>query len=127
MMKFYTKIINEKTKECLIINQIEAKNQGLQEMEVDFGYDGKAYLKGYAPQKPLEELKEEKLNELKRNIKQEILTAYPYHKQLNIIRSGGEELDKMSNFIDGIRKKHNEYEKKINSCTSLEELKEIKK
>lgn len=61
----FTKIINEETKECLIINQIEAKKQGLQQMEVEFGYDGKAYLKGYAPQKPLEELKAEKIKELK--------------------------------------------------------------
>ena len=62
----FTKIINKNTKECLIINQIEAQKQGLQNMEVEFGYDGKMYLKGYAPQKPLELLKEEKIQELKK-------------------------------------------------------------
>ena len=65
-MKFYTKIINEKTKECLIINQIEAKKQGLQEIEVEFSYDGKAYLKGYAPQKPQELINQEKILEYQR-------------------------------------------------------------
>lgn len=65
MMKFYTKIINEKTKECLIINQVQAKQQNLEEMEVEFGYDGKPYLKGYVPEKTLEELKKEKIIELK--------------------------------------------------------------
>ena len=63
MMKFYTKIINEKTKECLIINQIEAKKQGLQNMEVEFSYDGKAYLEGYAPAKPQELINQEKIAE----------------------------------------------------------------
>lgn len=62
-MKLYTKIINKDTKECLIKNQIEAKKQGLQEMEVEFGYDGKAYLKGYASQKPQELINQEKITE----------------------------------------------------------------
>ena len=62
-MKIYTKIINEETNECLIISQIEAKKQRLQEMEVEFGYDGKAYLKGYAPQKPQELINQEKISE----------------------------------------------------------------
>ena len=62
-MKIYTKIINEETNECLIINQIEAKKQRLPEMEVEFGYDGKAYLKGYAPQKPQELINQEKISE----------------------------------------------------------------
>ena len=62
-MKLYTKIINKGTKECLIINQIEAKKQGLQDMEVEFSYDGKAYLEGYAPQKPQELINQEKIAE----------------------------------------------------------------
>ena len=62
-MKIYTKIINEETNECLIINQIEAKKQRLQEMEVEFGYNSKAYLKGYAPQKPQELINQEKISE----------------------------------------------------------------
>ena len=63
MMKFYTKIINEKTKEVLLINQEDAKQQNLEEMEVEFGYDGKAYLEGYAPQKPQELIDKEKIAE----------------------------------------------------------------
>ena len=62
-MKLYTKIINEETNECLIINQIEAQKQGLQDMEVEFSYDGKAYLKGYTPQKPQELINQEKIAE----------------------------------------------------------------
>ena len=63
MMKFYTKIINEKTKEVLLINQEDAKQQNLEEMEVEFGYNSKAYLKGYAPQKPQELINQEKISE----------------------------------------------------------------
>lgn len=62
-MKLYTKIINEKTKEVLLINQEVAKQQGLQDMEVEFSYDGKAYLKGYAPKKPQELINQEKISE----------------------------------------------------------------
>ena len=41
-------VLNEETKEVLVINQIDAKKQGLPEYEVD--YCGcKFYLKGYAP------------------------------------------------------------------------------
>ena len=62
----FTKIINEDTKECLISNQIKAQKQGLQDMEVEFGYDGKMYLKGYAPQKSFNQQKEEKILEIKK-------------------------------------------------------------
>lgn len=122
----FTKIINENTKECLIINQIEAQKQGLQNMEVEFGYDGKMYLKGYAPQKTLEELKQEKIQELKANANDYILTQYPYYKQLNIIRIGTEEeKNNMSSFIDGVRDKVNQLELDINSCNTEEELSTI--
>ena len=42
-----------------------AKQKGFVEREVEQGYDGGLYIKGYAPQKPLEELKAEKIKELK--------------------------------------------------------------
>ncbi|MBO4516736.1 hypothetical protein J5751_04900 [bacterium] len=65
-MKLYTIIINEETKEVLIINQEEAKSLGYEEMDVEFAYNNKAYVLGYAPEKPLELLKEEKIAELRK-------------------------------------------------------------
>ena len=139
-MKFYTKIINEKTKEVLLINQIEAKKQGLQEMEVEFGYDGKAYLKGYIPEKTLEELKQEKILELKnsrkiykqsvfingldleticnkQNLKDNIiLSIHPFNeKDTEIFKN---EIRFISEFYD-------EKEKKINNAKSQTTLKNI--
>lgn len=122
----FTKIINKNTKECLIINQIEAQKQGLRDIEVEFGYDGKMYLKGYAPQKTLEDLKKEKLQELRKNANDYILSQYPYYKQLNIIRIGTEEeKNDMSSFIDGVRNKVNQLELDINSCNTEEKLSTI--
>lgn len=47
-----TKIINEDTKECLIVNQVEAaKSPDMTEIDVEQGYDGKIYVKGHAPGK----------------------------------------------------------------------------
>ncbi len=122
----FTKIINEDTKECLISNQIKAQKQGLQDMEVEFGYDGKMYLKGYAPQKSFNQQKEEKILEIKKNANNYILIQYPYYKQLNIIRIGTEEeKNNMSSFIDGVRDKINQLELDINSCNTEEELSTI--
>lgn len=122
----FTKIIGDGTKECLIINQIEAQKQGLQDMEVEFGYDGKMYLKGYAPQKPLEELKEEKIIVLKDNAYNLIIKKYPLYKQLNIIRLGpAEDLTQMSKYIDDIRIKVDSIEKQINLSSTEEQLDKI--
>lgn len=122
----FTKIIGDGTKECLIINQIEAKKQGLQDMEVEFGYDGKMYLKGYAPQKPLELLKEEKITVLKDNAYNLIIKKYPLYKQLNTIRLGpAEDLAQMSKYIDDIRIKVDSIEKQINLSSTEEQLDKI--
>ena len=67
-MKIFTKIINEETKEVLLMNQEEAKLLNLEEMEIEFAYNGKAYLLGCAPQQPLEEVKALKKNVLKNNV-----------------------------------------------------------
>ena len=63
-MKLYTKILNEETKECQIINQEDAQKLGWQEYEVEQSYDGRIYLKGYCPQQPLDELKKAKRKEI---------------------------------------------------------------
>ena len=50
-----TKIINEETKEVLIMNQEEATElPDMVEMEIEQGYDGKVYVKGYAPAESVE-------------------------------------------------------------------------
>ena len=126
-MKLYTKIINKDTKECLIINQIEAKKQGLQEMEVEFSYDGKAYLKGYAPQKSLEDLKKEKIQELKNNCQKYIYSKYPIYKQLNAASglATEEEISQMITFIQKARLICEEKEQQINSVKTQKELEKI--
>lgn len=76
--------------------------------------------------KPLEELKQEKIQELRKKANDYILNQYPYYKQLNIIREGiVEEKNKMSSFIDGVRDKVNQLELDINSCNTEEELSTI--
>ena len=54
----YAKIINEETKQCEVslgTNTAFYKSIGMTEMEVEQAYDGAWYLKGYAPEKPVEE------------------------------------------------------------------------
>lgn len=128
-MKLYTKIINEETKEVLLINQEEAKLQNLEDIEVDFSYNGKAYLKGYAPVKTLEELKGEKIQQLKNNCQNYIYSIYPIYKQLNIsnILDGYTEEDKqnMNSFINSNRNIYKEKKELINNANSQEEIDNI--
>lgn len=126
-MKLYTKIINKDTKECLIINQVQAKQQGLKDMEVEFSYDGKAYLKGYVPQKSLEELKQEKIQELKNNCQNYIYSKYPIYKQLNAASglATEEEISQMITFIQKARLICEEKEQEINSVKTQNELENI--
>lgn len=50
-----TKIINKETKEVLVMNQEEALElPDMVEMEVEQGFDGKVYVRGYAPAEPVE-------------------------------------------------------------------------
>lgn len=53
----YAKIINEETKSCEVglgTNLSFYQSIGMTEQEVEQSYDGSWYLKGYAPQKPIE-------------------------------------------------------------------------
>ena len=111
-MKIYTKIINEETNECLIINQIEAKKQRLQEMEVEFGYDGKAYLKGYAPQKPKELIDQEKIAEYQKYLAD---TDYVVVKISEAMVSGSKQLiNELKNKYADVLNKRDEARKQIN-------------
>lgn len=66
MLKF-AKVINNETKLCQVAtgtNKVFYQSIGMTEQEVEQSFDGKWYLKGYAPQKTLEELKIEKREEI---------------------------------------------------------------
>ena len=81
------------------------------------------FLKRQKNNRLVEELKQEKILELKKNANNYILIRYPYYRQLNIVRNGTvEELAKMSSFIDGVRNKVNQLELDINSSNTEEEL-----
>lgn len=58
-MKKYAKIINNETKQCEVglgTNSAFYKSIGMSEIEVEQAYDGSWYVKGFAPEKPVEEL-----------------------------------------------------------------------
>ena len=62
----YAKIINEKTKQCDVGLGSDIsffKSIGMTEMDVEQGYNGVWYLKGYAPTKPQELINQEKIAE----------------------------------------------------------------
>jgi len=122
-----TKIINEETKECLIINQELAKaNKELKDYEVDFSYDGKMYLKGYAPKRPIEDLKKEKLNVLEYRVAEYYNKYYPEYKQRNIAIFGTEEEKRAFKlFHDNISLKYYEFKEEVEKAESEEELNKI--
>ena len=63
----YVKVVDDLTKLCEVgigTNSDFYASIGMQEMEVEQGYDGNWYLLGYAPQMSLETAKEIKLDEL---------------------------------------------------------------
>lgn len=64
----YAIIVDEKTKACNVGVGTDTefyKSIGMVDMEVEQGYDGQWYVKGYAPTQPLDELKQAKITELK--------------------------------------------------------------
>ena len=80
-MKKYAIIIDEDTKVCQVglgDNVEFYQSLGFEEMEVEQAWNGEWYVLGYAPQKPLEAYKQEKLNEL-RILKHEKLSEFSYN------------------------------------------------
>lgn len=64
----YAKIEDEKTKSCIIGNGTNTafyKSIGMKEMEVEKTYNGIFYVSGYAPKKPDNVIKQERIEELK--------------------------------------------------------------
>lgn len=67
----YAKIENEATKECSVglgSNAAFYESIGMSEMDVEQAYNGKWYVKGYAPEKPQSVINQERIAELKANI-----------------------------------------------------------
>lgn len=67
----YAKIENVETKECSVglgTNAAFYESIGMTEMDVEQAYDGKWYVKGYAPEKPQPVINQERIAELKANI-----------------------------------------------------------
>ena len=125
----YAKVINSKTKQCDIglgTNIEFYKKIGMEEFEVEQGYDG-WYLKGHAPQKPLEDLKKERIQELKNNCQNYIYSKYPIYKQINVANglATEEEISQMITFIQKARLLCKEIEQKINSVKTQKELEKI--
>ena len=77
-MILYAQLKNPETGEYLVINQIDAKNAGWQQYDLEISYEGKWYLAGNAPQPKPAELAQEEINRLEatitaRNIRNAIL------------------------------------------------------
>ena len=74
----------------------------------------------------LEELKQEKIKELKQNCQDYIYSVYPIYKQMNIINPlsdySNEDRITMNAFLDKQRAICNEKEKQINEAKSREKL-----
>lgn len=67
----YAKIINEETKVCSVGIGTDTefyRSIGMSEMDVEQAYDGQWYLKGYAPEKPIEQKEAEVRAERDRRI-----------------------------------------------------------
>lgn len=79
----------------------------------------------------LEELKQEKIKELRQNCQDYIYSVYPIYKQMNIINPlsdySNEDRIAMNAFLDKQRAICNEKEKQINKAESMEEIEEIEK
>lgn len=67
----YAKVINEETKEVNVglgTNTVFYESIGMTEQEVEKAYNGSWYLKGYAPQKPVNDVIKEQISELEQQI-----------------------------------------------------------
>ena len=139
---FY-KLTDEKTKKVDVGFGTDTefyKSIGMVEGEVEQGHDG-WYLKGYAPQKQLEELKQEKIQELKEKREEYKKTIFIKDKNLldledkskyyfdNLILGlcgyTATDLKEYKTYISNISKTYDDYKLKINNTTTKQELDKI--
>jgi hypothetical protein len=81
----YAKVVNEETKQCEVglgTNYKFYQSLGMVEMEVEQAYNGAWYVKGYAPAKPEEEVKAERIAELKKLLSDTDYKAIKYAEGL---------------------------------------------
>lgn len=67
----YAKIINQTTKECSVglgTNTTFYQKLGMTEMDVEKAFNGRWYVKGYAPEKTADVVKSERIEELRANL-----------------------------------------------------------
>lgn len=73
-MKKYAKIIDDKTKACIVGLSAGCddfyKSEGLSLLEVEEGYDGSWYVAGFSPQKPIRLEREEQVRRLLHQLRQ---------------------------------------------------------
>lgn len=133
-MKKYCKIVNQETKQVNVglgnnINFYKSIGYELQEVEQD--YKGQYYLKGYAPQKTLEELKQEKLKELKRErdkYKEESnFNSFVFENlEFGLVEDVNNEREKWRNFLKNLIKKYDDFKKQIINIQTEEEIINLK-
>ena len=105
----YAKIINEETKQCEVgigTNTAFYESIGMTDMDVEQGYDGAWYVKGYAPSKPMDVLAQEKRAERDAAINSILwrVERYSQQKQLGITTTDSEnEYVKILQYIQYLR------------------------
>lgn len=83
-MRTYAKIVDDETKLVIVGGGSDTnyyQSIGFTEMDIEQSYNGSYYLKGHAPQKPLEEYKKEKLNQLQA-LKNQKLKEFSYKDKI---------------------------------------------
>ena len=83
-MRAYAKIVNDETKAVVVGGGSDIEyyqSIGFSEMEVEKAWNGSYYLQGYAPEKPIEAYKKEKLDQLQ-SIKNQKLKEFSYQDKV---------------------------------------------
>ena len=138
----YAKEIDETTKQCNVGVGTDTdfyKLIGFKELEVEQSYNGNWYLKGYAPQKPVEE----EFEELKQRKKEQLKESRDDYLKLKNYNLSENDKFNMTNLLNGYTEedrnkyieflkndlipKYNNFNNQINKANieNIEELKEL--
>lgn len=97
--------------------------------EIVRGFDGRLYFKGDEPKKSLDQLKQEKINQLKENCRSSILAKYSLEKQQSIANHfmdyTEKDSEKMKAFMSKMNELYKQKKKAIQGSNSEDELKAI--